>query len=151
VATFRKLLDKIVELRKEFPAFDEAGNNQRISFDTPYLKEPPHWMINILPKEFMIYMYDHLRFMKVNERNAERTWGFDQVEYEKLKRVVDYMETNPVNEEMIRKGRRDFYVFFTESDKRKGTDLVRTFPEYTGFYKLCEQVYENFKESGRNK
>ena len=149
VATFRKLLDKIVALRKEFGSLDGNGHQQRISFDTPYLKEPPHWMINILPKEFIVYMYDHLRFMQVNGRNADRTWGFDQVEYEKLKRVVDYMEQNPVADARIRDGRRDFYSFFTENDKRLKTDFLTTFPEYTGFYKLCEQVYENNKDSGR--
>jgi hypothetical protein len=94
-------------------------------------------------------MHDHLRFMKVNGRNADRTWGFDQVEYEKLKRVVDYMEQNPVADARIRDGRRDFYSFFTENDKRNKSDFLATFPEYTGFYKLCEQVYENNKDSGR--
>lgn len=130
VTNFRSLLDKIIEWRKEL-------GKDKIAFDTPYLKEPPHWMINILPKEFLSYMEDNLEFIKNSE------W-FTDVEYEKFKRVTDYMRENPVSEDKIRQGQRDFYVFFTENDRRLGTNLLELFPEYTEFYNHCKQVYENY-------
>jgi hypothetical protein len=55
------------------------------------------------------------------------------------------MKTNPVAESKIKQGRRDFYVFFTENDRRLGTDLLTTFPEYKDFYQLCKDVYENYQ------
>jgi hypothetical protein len=27
-----------------------------------------------------------------------------------------------------------------------GTDLLKTFPEYTEFYNLCKQIYENYDQ-----
>ena len=61
-------------------------------------------------------------------------------------RVTNYMKENPVSKEKILAGRRDFYSFFTENDKRLGTNLLNTFPEYTEFYNLCKQVYENYND-----
>jgi hypothetical protein len=145
VANFRSLLEKILELRKVYP-----GNewHQRVQFDTPYLKEPPHWMINILPESFNNYMESHLQFIADNLRKNNQV-GFNEIEYEVFKRVVDYMKQNPVDSEKIKKGRRDFYVFFNETDKRNGTDFYKTFPEYIDFMALCKQEflsYENPKD-----
>lgn len=131
VTNFQSLLHKVIEWRKEY-------GNEAVSFDTPYLKEPPHWMINILPSEFLKYQESTLKFIQDNQQ-----W-FTGVEYEKFKRVTDYMRENPVSEDKIRQGRRDFYVFFTENDKRLGTDLLKTFPEYKEFYYQCKDVYENY-------
>ena len=49
VATFTKFLEKVVEWRNEF-------GKTLVQFDTPYLKEPPHWMINILTEDFLELM-----------------------------------------------------------------------------------------------
>lgn len=131
VTNFQNLLHKVIEWRKEY-------GMEAVEFDTPYLKEPPHWMINILPESFIQYMDDTLAFI---ENNKE--W-FTSVELEKFKRVTNYMKENPVTAEKIRQGRRDFYSFFTENDRRLNTNLLETFPEYTEFYLMCKEVYENY-------
>ena len=131
VTNFQSLLYKVIEWRKEF-------GMDAVSFDTPYLKEPPHWMINILPNEFLKYQEATLKFIQDNQQ-----W-FTGVEYEKFKRVTDYMRENPVDSKKILQGRRDFYSFFTENDRRLGTDLLKTFPEYKEFYFQCKKVYENY-------
>lgn len=131
VTNFQKLLHKVIEWRKEF------GMNA-VAFDTPYLKEPPHWMINILPEEFIKYQEDTLKFIEDNKE-----W-FTGVEYEKFLRVTDYMKENPVSPEKIKQGRRDFYSFFTENDRRLNTNLLEVFPEYTEFYLMCKEVYESY-------
>jgi organic radical activating enzyme len=131
VTNFQKLLHKVIEWREKF-------GFESVSFDTPYLKEPPHWMINILTDDFIAHQESQLKFIEDNKK-----W-FTDVEYEKMLRVTDYMKENPVSKEKIHAGRRDFYSFFKENDKRLGTDLLKTFPEYTEFYELCKQVYENY-------
>jgi organic radical activating enzyme len=129
VTNFTKLLEKVIEWRKQF-------GFESVSFDTPYLKEPPHWMINILPVEFVKYQEETLKFIQDNQE-----W-FSEVEYEKFKRVTDYMKENPISLEKIQQGRRDFYSFFSENDRRLGTSLLETFPEYSEFYKLCKNIYD---------
>ena len=131
VATFDNFLSKVMEWRKKY-------GKDALGFDTPYLKEPPHWMINILPDSFKFYMDEHLKYM-----NANSEW-FTDIEIAKMQRVRDYMYQNPVNSDRIEKGRRDFYSFFRENDRRLGTDLVKTFPQYAEFYNDCKKVYDNW-------
>jgi hypothetical protein len=130
VTNFQQLLEKVIEWRKE-------RGMKCVAFDTPYLKEPPHWMIKILTPDFIPYMDKTLKFI---EDNSE--W-FTGVEYEKFKRVTNYMKDHVIDKDLIRRGRRDFYVFFTENDKRQGTKLLKTFPEYENFYLLCKNIYES--------
>jgi hypothetical protein len=132
VTNFQQLLEKVIEWREKF-------GFESVSFDTPYLKEPPHWMINILTDDFIAHQESQLQFIVDNKK-----W-FTDVEYEKMLRVTDYMKAKTIPEEKIRAGRRDFYSFFTENDKRLGTDLLKTFPEYAEFYNLCKEIYLNDK------
>lgn len=137
VATYRHFLERIVFWRNQIgkDCFD------KLRFDVPYLKEPPHWMLNILPKDFLMpHMDANLKFIEDNKE-----W-FTEVEYEKMKRVRDYADQNPVDKEKILQGRRDFYAFFTENDKRNaGPNLLDTFPMYEDFYNKCKEVYENYE------
>jgi len=136
VTTFTGLLEKILEWRTKY---NVEGQNkwQRIRFDTPYLKEPLQYDMNILPKEeFIPYMHGHLQFIKKNMDDMDRT-KFSEMEYEKFRRVVDYMATTNYPEFRVQEGRKDFYVWFTEYDKRRGTDFMDTFPEMKDFYLSC--------------
>ena len=132
VATFTKFLEKVVEWRNEF-------GKTLVQFDTPYLKEPPHWMINILTEDFLELMDKNLEFIE------SRPESFGAIEFQKMKRVRNYMHDHVIDDEKIRAGRRDFYSFFTENDKRiVGLGLLEIFPEYKDFYYFCKEVYDNY-------
>jgi len=133
VATFGNFLQRVMHWRKIY-------GKEALAFDTPYLKEPPHWMLNILPEAFNIYMDKHLTYMSGNKDY------FTSVEIAKMQRVRDYMYQNPVDPNKIKQGQRDFYSFFTENDKRLGTNLLKTFPEYTAFFDYCKGVYDSCKK-----
>lgn len=136
VTNFQNLLEKILEWRIKYNN-DVQAKWQRIRFDTPYLKEPLQYDMNILPKdEFMPYMRSHLQFIKDNMNNLDRT-KFSEMEYEKFRRVVDYMEKTTYTKERIREGRIDFYNWFTEYDIRRKTNFTKTFPELENFYIAC--------------
>ena len=85
----------------------------------------------------MPYMHSHLQFIKDNMDNSDRS-KFSEMEYEKFRRVVDYMEKTTYSKERIREGRSDFYNWFTEYDSRRNTDFVTTFPELEKFYAACK-------------
>jgi hypothetical protein len=139
VTSFKSLLGKILEWREMYPWMEEAKEH-RIRFDTPYLKEPLQYDMNILPKEeFMSYMYESLEFMKQNVDNGSSN-KFNDLEYEKFRRVVDYMETTVYSPEKLLEGRKDFYNWFNEYDRRRNTNLLETFPELTSFYEQCRDL-----------
>ena len=135
VSTFKSLLEKILEWRVKYNPCNKTDQPQMIRFDTPYLKEPLQYDMNILPKdEYMKYMYESLEFIKDNLDDTDVN-KFSQVEYEKFRRVVDYMESTVYSDEQIQQGKSDFYNWFTELDLRRGTDFLATFPEMKNFYK----------------
>lgn len=140
VTNFQSLLEKILEWRKKYNNLvADQKKWQRIRFDTPYLKEPLQYDMNILPKEdFMPFMYQHLEFIKDNLDEIDK-YKFDKLEYEKFLRVVKYMETAVYSREKVWQGKKDFYNWFTEYDRRRGTDFVKTFPQLVDFYNQCQE------------
>lgn len=139
VTNFKLLLEKILEWRTQYTSDWYISNgHRRIRFDTPYLKEPLQYDMNILPKsEFLPYMYNHLEFIKENLNNDD-VFKFSDLEYEKFLRVVKYMETTIYNPDVLAEGRQDFHNWFTEYDKRRGTDFSSTFPELVPFLNDCK-------------
>ena len=139
VTTFQSLLEKILEWRVKYNT-DNQKQWQRIRFDTPYLKEPLQYDMNLLPKEqFMPYMENHLKYLLANLDDKNR-FKFNDLEYEKFLRVVKYMETTTYTQERVLEGKRDFFNWFTEYDRRRNTDFQKTFPELTDFYFECSLV-----------
>ena len=138
VTTFKSLLEKILEWRGIYNQYNKTDQPQMVRFDTPYLKEPLQYDMNILPKEeFMGYMNESLQFIKDNINDEDPT-KFTTVEYEKFRRVVDYMQTTNYDDATVEQGRRDFYNWFNALDERRGTNLLDTFPEMESFYNECE-------------
>lgn len=143
VTTFKSLLEKILQWRSQYQWYDDIKSH-RVRFDTPYLRDPLQYDMNLLPKEeFMPYMKESLKFI---EQNIDDTAGnkFTTVEYEKFKRVVDYMETTNLPREKLVVGRKDFYNWFNTLDQRRDTKFLSMFPEMADFYKLCEQTNEQY-------
>ena len=139
VTNFQKLLKKMLEWRSVYNLKDQR-QWQRIRFDTPYLKEPLQYDMNILPKEeFMPYMYESLEYIQSNLDDSDRT-KFSQLEYEKFLRVVKYMETTIYSDTKINEGRKDFYNWFTEYDRRRDTNFKETFSELLRFYNDCKNI-----------
>jgi hypothetical protein len=141
VTSFTGLLKKFLEWRTQYGWYDDKPNDKhRVRFDTPYLRDPLQYDMNILPKEeYMPYMYESLKFMEDNV-DDERSDKFTTLEYEKFKRVVDYMQETVYTDEKLIEGRRDFYNWFNELDDRREADFLSVFPEMMDFYKLCQTV-----------
>jgi organic radical activating enzyme len=140
VTSFDTLLEKILEWRERYNSDKNETQWQRIRFDTPHLKEPTIFDMNILPKEeFMPYMYSHLQFIKDNQDNSDRT-KFTDLEYEKFKRVVDYMQTTDYDSNKLKLARKNFHAWFSEHDRRRSTNLLEVFPEMKNFWNLCAGI-----------
>ena len=138
VTTFQTLLEKILEWRRKYNDVETFRWN-RLSFDTPYLKEPLQYDINILPKEYMKYMHSHLQFIKDN-LDDERKDAFTTMEYERFRRVVDYMDSTHYDPARIMQGRIDFHRFFKEQNRRREVNHEQVFPEMSEFFKLCQEL-----------
>jgi organic radical activating enzyme len=139
VTSFDTLLAKILEWRAKYNGDQNSTQWQRVRFDTPHLKEPTIYDMNILPKEeFIPYMEKHLQFIEDNMDNSDRT-KFTTLEYEKFKRVVEYMRTTHYDTTALKQARKNFYNWFTEHDRRRNTNIIESFPELENFWKLTQE------------
>lgn len=148
VTSFVSFLEKVLEWRKKYenvididmPRDPNMTDSRRVRFDTPYLKEPLQYDMHILPKqEFLPYFDKILGFIKDNKDEHDMT-KFSDLEYERFRRVRDYFATVHYPEQRIKEGRIDFYNWFNEYDRRRGTNFLETFPEMTKFYNKCKEL-----------
>ena len=135
--SLKKLLEKILEWQKE-----GSFSHRRIFFDLPYLRHPAWQSLNILPEGMAVsYFEDCLQFMEENKYNSQKaSYGFSDFQINKMNRLIDVTKKTKVSPEKLKKNRINFYRFFKEHDLRRGTDLVKTFPELADFWLECKQL-----------
>jgi hypothetical protein len=131
----KKLLNWILELRILY-----SKTYQRVWFDTPILRQPTWQSLQILPMVYTQRLQDVVNWMAANLETEEKPFqGFKDYEVQRMQRVVDWMrEGSKLSPEYVKLQRADFHRFFNEHDKRRETDLLKTFPEMREFWDECK-------------
>lgn len=118
-----------------------SNTYQRVWFDTPLLRTPEWMRMDLLPESYVDQM-EHLAewMMKWRESEERRFKGFKDYEIKRMDRDIAWMESGQQHDDnYISRQKADFYKFFTEHDKRRGTDFLKTFPEMETWWRECEQ------------
>lgn len=126
IVSLKQLLEYVLYLRKTY-----TQSYQRIWFDLPMLTTPEWQSMQILPASYSICLEECLDFM---QDNLDEMHGFKDYEVLKLQRNLDWMQGGTDD---IERKRADFYRFFSEHDRRRGTDFERTFPQMQEFWDTC--------------
>ena len=135
VLGIKELLWNILALRRRY-----SKDYQRIWFDTPILREPAWQSIKLLPEEYQMIHQEAIDFMQDNiETNENRLHGFKDYEIQRMQRDLEWWKTGLEVKEM-RRHRSDFVKFFTEHDRRRGTNFLDTFPQMAEFWQLCKNA-----------
>jgi MoaA/NifB/PqqE/SkfB family radical SAM enzyme len=132
----QELLRNILVLR-----LDHSRDYQRVWFDTPILRSPAWQCLDIMPESYAWHLQqivDWMRQWPENEYN--RFQGFKDYEIQRLQRVVDWMRANHRQDNIAQ---ADFYRFFSEHDRRRGTNFLSTFPEMSEWWDLCKYRADN--------
>jgi len=140
VFSFDKLIKGIYELKNEY-ASDDRYWLSPVLMDTSYLRHPRHQTVQILPHQFKQNIFDQaqLAFYHGIPYYSKGYVGFSDLEIQKLKRTYDWA-ISPIKDEDLHKARYNFYQFFSEHDKRRGTDFCKTFPELEEFYHFTKTI-----------
>jgi len=140
IPSVQKLLEWIIELRLK-----HSTTYQRIWFDTPILREPQWQTPRGMPASFQFKLQQTANWMKTAlETSNTRYHGFKDYEVQRLQRVVDQMD--PAKFQFTSKVKADFYKFFNEHDRRRGTNFLKTFPEMSEWWDECKYWAENDKQ-----
>jgi organic radical activating enzyme len=130
VTGFLPLMQWILDLRKT-----HSKTYQRVWFDTPVLRQPAWQSLQTLPESYAAKLDQARDFMVENsETESDPFHGFKDYEVQRLERDIAWMRST-VNVSTHDLG--DFYRFFTEHDRRRGTDFEKTFPEMLTWWKQC--------------
>jgi hypothetical protein len=129
VFSYGELIDKVFEYKKKFHNenryWDEA-----LLLDTSYLRYPDFLSVNVLEAEHKELILEAakkaLYYGKIGD-----SYGFSDIQIQKIKRTYDYAISNEGDPEKLRK---KFIKYVTEYDKRRSTDFIKTFPQLKDYY-----------------
>ena len=135
VTGFHEIINAIHGLREVY-----NKTYQRVWFDTPILRQPAWQNVQILPTAYTDPLEEAWAFMCSKMEQPENPYkGFKDYELHRLQRVIDYMQEGcKLDPEYVKIQRANFFKFFNEHDRRKGTDFLSVFPEMKEFWNDCK-------------
>ncbi len=133
VTSFLRLYADVIALRRAYPdARPGADLGGRIRIDLPYLRHPEHQSVMVLPPEYHERVDDILAEVQSTPEALD-------MEMVQLGRMRSLLRT-PWPQQKLRISRADFFRFFAEHDRRRGTSFLATFPEMAGFWRTCREL-----------
>jgi pyruvate-formate lyase-activating enzyme len=139
VFSFKDFLKDVWTLRTEFNE-DDAHN--RIPIMISYLRWPDQQGIKLIPKIFKDKHFAEIKEYVMNnmrQTSSNKAGRFYLEELDQINRLIEYSE-NTFTEETTIELRKHFYRFFNEYDRRKGLDIIKTFPELHEYWDFCKSL-----------
>lgn len=137
VTSFKEFLQHVYDLKLEF-------GTERVTLDVPYLRYPKHLSVAILPPEYLTYVEEQITFMYKHMQQTGwfklNKMGYSEYEISRMKK--NYYVFKNYSEKNIDASadRLDFAIFVEEHDRRRGTNFVETFPEFSDFLEMCKNA-----------
>ena len=132
VTGLKSLLGWILFLRRT-----HSRTYQRVWFDTPVLRTPTWQSLQILPASYAAKLEEVKQFMLEHMEDPRYPHqGFKDYEVARLDRDIAWMRS--AQDQDHSQNRADFYRFFAEHDRRRGTDFLTAFPEMRSWWEECK-------------
>jgi hypothetical protein len=132
VTGLQEMMEMILNLRQMY-----STTYQRVWFDTPVLREPAWQSLQILPEAYAVKLESVRDYMLANMVTEDNPFhGFKDYEVQRLERDIAWMRLGQQQNNSV--AQADFYRFFSEHDRRRGTDFLQSFPEMRAWWAECE-------------
>jgi len=134
ISTFEKFLEDIWNLRVEY---NETDAENYIPMMIAYLRWPRFMSMKIAPRDLREKFAESIKaFIRSHARNTSPNGRgrFYIEEIDQVDRLCDFMLADDIDEKEFKRDHKDFSLYFQEYDKRRGTNLMETFPELEEFY-----------------
>lgn len=131
---YETLIENVYKLKEEYHnPYRYYGSS--VILDSSYLRWPQHQTVKILDQSWASIVKKQAQLMDFYEqiRVGMDGFGFTDIEISKVNRIYDWMMTTE-DDNIINTNRKDFKIFVDEHDKRRGTNFIKTFPEFEDFY-----------------
>jgi organic radical activating enzyme len=140
VFSYPQLIQGVYKLKDDYASPDRYWNSA-VFLDSSYLRYPLHQTVQVLPHQFANNILDQSKLITYYAAPSfsHEHIGYSDVEVQKVKRIYDWM-LSPQDATQQMKNRYSFYQYFSNHDKRRGTDFCKTFPELEEFYNFCGTI-----------
>ncbi len=133
------LLNEVLTLRENY-----SDTYQRVWFDTPLLRQPKWMTLQMAPYSLQDNLHALKDWMGDNMETVDtRFHGFKDYEVQRIERDIAWMRGGVESRFELLRRKADFYLFFNEHDRRRGTNFLETFPELESFWNQCKYAADN--------
>jgi hypothetical protein len=145
VPSYKKLINGVYKLKEDYSSLDRYWNSATF-LDSSYLRYPQHQTVQVLPMKWSTEILQQAQLLDYYALPVfEHMYtGYSDIEIQKVKRIYDWMLsrnfTKLRDDEVLKRNRHDFGIFFKEHDKRRRTDFCKVFPELADFYHKCLEI-----------
>lgn len=144
VPRFTKFLEDVRQLKVQYRG---EKSSSRIQLSISYLRHPEYMAANIITPDLIPFIEESLDYMLRNAFLKDEYYQvFSEFEIDHLRRILEWVRNDETKIEKNNNLRAVFYQFFHEYDKRKGTSLHGTFPEYNSFFSEIEKALLDVSE-----
>ncbi len=127
-----ELLKQIRHLRQK-----HSKDYQRVWFDIPLLRQPKWQQITLLPDSYQEIHQSNIEMMQSLSGEEQGYGAFKDFEIQKMLRNLAYWKKNA---DASAEQKKNFYAFFNEHDRRRGTNFLNVFPEMEEFWQECKNT-----------
>jgi hypothetical protein len=144
VPNFNGLITDIYDIKFAHKSNDRYWPNS-VLLDSSYLRHPQHQAVKTLmaddTHDWGVDILNQAKLMDflATPYAAKTEAGYGDMEIAKVKRIYDWYISD--EEDWLKDMRRyNFYQFFSNHDRRRGTDFLKTFPEFENFWNICKNT-----------
>lgn len=143
IPSYTKFLDDILHIKKSYASHSQDRNP--LLLDIPYLRYPQHQSVFLANDDLLQIMCQQIKHMTDHSEYIDATGqthtGFYAHECHKLKRIYEMTEHAVHNpDHKVNDHRKNFVRFVNEHDRRRGTNFLETFPEFTQSYESWSKL-----------
>jgi pyruvate-formate lyase-activating enzyme len=138
LSTFDLFLNDILDLRS---TYNETAAFNRMPMMISYLRWPQFQDVRVAPSDIKQRYIDRItQFVKAHQSVTDSNAGmFYLEEIDQVERLAEYM-FEPLDAQYLHLQMKDFGAFYSEYDKRRELNFIKTFPELEQFYRLCKEA-----------
>lgn len=139
ITSFTQLLDHLREINARHRNPERPTS---VEIDISYLRHPEYQTVQVLPESYIAQMQQIVDFIERHRmKYMPNNVGFHEMHIYKTRRILEWMK-KPRDPQVVDHHRKNFYRFFSEHDRRRNTNFLRTFPEMEKFWDQCRNLSE---------
>lgn len=124
----------VINLREKY---NKSNSHNRIGFNLSYLRFPQFITLTQLTTDLKSLYSETWKKFAIENSDSSHLGTLYLEEVDQINRLCGFMNSKTEDKNLM----KDFYLYYTEADKRRKTNFNLTFPELVGYMETCENTF----------